>query len=98
MAMCDLCSEVLQGNGKRYPAADMKAAVRAGLRPPASGMDLLVSTVDLLLAVSGVGPSPIEAAWVAQVMDDSTDWLLCPACGSRVEEFLSRPRRRPLPG
>jgi Tfp pilus assembly protein PilF len=80
LGICDLCSAPLQAGTKQYSAADFKSAVRSGLRPPATAIELG--------AAFGMSQSQTEANWINRVMADSTDWFLCSSCYSASARFL----------
>jgi hypothetical protein len=80
MAICDLCSTPVGSGAKRYSASQVKTAVRAGLRPPATAFELG--------AAFGMSQAQAEASWVQRAMADTTDWVFCPSCASRVEQYL----------
>jgi hypothetical protein len=60
----------------------MKAAVRAGLRPAAS--------MNLFSLLLGMPQADSDAGWVQMVMNDTTEWALCPSCVARVEQYLRK--------
>jgi signal recognition particle receptor subunit beta len=82
MAICDLCSTPIGPEAKRYSASQLKTAVRAGLRPPTTAFELG--------AAFGMSQAQAEESWVQRVMADTTDWLFCLSCASRVEQYLSQ--------
>lgn len=82
MGVCDFCSAPLDANAVRYSASQIRKAVRAGLRPPSTSIELG--------AAFGMSRSEAEAMWMQRVMVDSTDWLLCPTCYSTVARYVSR--------
>jgi hypothetical protein len=81
MSVCDLCSVPLGADATRYSSAQIKKAVRTGLRPD--------STVFELSAAFGMSKGAAEQAWLQRVMTDKTDWLLCPACSAKCASFVS---------
>jgi hypothetical protein len=83
MPQCDLCNSFINGNATRFTAAQVRTAVRAGLRPPDQAAKLA--------AAFGLSPKDAEAAWIDQVMRDPTDWACCPGCAARVAGYLRPP-------
>ena len=89
MSICDVCMVELGGDSKRFSSDEVKKAVEKGFRPPADQVDLF--------AARNFGPDSkkfMETRWVEQVMDDSSDWLLCPACGGKLEAFLPKGKKQ----
>lgn len=82
MNVCDLCNTPLGANATRFSASQVKEAVRAGLRPSSISFELG--------AAFGMSKEDSERAWIHRVMTDNTDWLLCPACRARYEQYASR--------
>lgn len=82
MGKCDLCNADIGPAARRYSASEMRTAVRAGLRPPAS--------LSLHASLLGVSGPEWHSHWVQQVMTDTTDWALCPECVARVEQHLAQ--------
>ena len=80
MNVCDLCSVPLGANPTRYSASQIRKAVRAGLRPNSTSVELG--------AAFGMSKEATQQAWIQQVMTDNTDWLLCPTCSARCAQFL----------
>jgi tetratricopeptide (TPR) repeat protein len=77
---CDLCGAPLQAGTKLYSAIEIKNAVRSGLRPPATAVELG--------AALGMSQSLTESNWIQKVMTDSSDWLLCSTCSTTFARFL----------
>lgn len=77
MTDCDLCGTTMRFGATSYSAIAVKKAVHNGLRPsgPAAA----------LAAALG---QDLNTGWVQMAMADTTDWILCPNCASRLEEFL----------
>ncbi|MBN1122252.1 MAG: HEAT repeat domain-containing protein [Anaerolineae bacterium] len=67
---------------KKVSADQMRAAVRAGYRPPGSSSQRMSEL--------GVSTDAFHAQWVQQVMSDNTDWGLCAACAARFEQYAGQ--------
>ena len=80
MNVCDLCSVPLGVNSTRYSASQIRQAVRAGLRPNSTSVELG--------AAFGMSKETTNNAWTQQVMTDNTDWLLCPSCSVKYTHFV----------
>jgi signal recognition particle receptor subunit beta len=89
MAICDLCNTPVGPDSKRYSASQVKTAVRAGLRPPTTAFEFG--------AAFGMSQAQAEESWVQRVMVDTTDWLFCPSCTSRIEQYLGRSQAKREP-
>ncbi len=85
MDICDLCNTPIERDAKRYSASQMKIAVRKGLRPPAT-------TVQLGAAL-GLSRDEVLATWIQRVMADTTDWAFCPSCAAMIEQCLSQAKK-----
>lgn len=73
---CDLCSSAISFGGKRFSASEIQAAVSSGLRLPQR---------EVMLGVAlGRSAQQVQDDWVAFVMRDTADWMLCPSCASKV--------------
>jgi hypothetical protein len=84
MITCDLCSDTVSFGEKRYSAPQVQVAVRAGLRPTGAS--------NLMASLMGMPQEDAHAGWVQMVMRDTTDWALCPACASRIVQYLNQAR------
>jgi hypothetical protein len=80
MNVCDLCSVPIGSNERRFSADHIRKAVRIGLRPNSTSVELG--------AAFGMSKEDTELAWIHQVMSDNTDWLLCSACSGRCEQYV----------
>jgi hypothetical protein len=80
MNLCDLCNVSLGADSIRYSASRIKKAVRDGLRPDPTLLEFGTAL--------GMTKTETEQLWVKQVMADNSDWLLCPACAARFEQFI----------
>jgi hypothetical protein len=84
MNVCDLCNLPLSQDSTRYSASQIRKAVRAGLRPNSTSIELG--------AAFGMSKEDTITEWKKRVMTDNTDWCLCPSCSSKyaqceVKEF-----------
>jgi len=85
MSVCDVCNVKLKKDSKRFSSAEVKKAVKAGFRQPSSGISSVIDDI----AVREFGPEAknfMEAQWIKQVMNDNSDWLLCPRCAEELEK------------
>lgn len=80
MAVCDLCNTPISSASKRYSAAQVRAAVNAGLLPSGSAAEL-AKVFD-----------PSLQGWKQMVLSDSTDWVLCPSCSVLADARLGKPQ------
>lgn len=80
MAICDLCNDSAGGNSKRYSSAQVRTAVRAGLRPDPA--------MFAMGAAFGLSAEESAAGWIQQVMSDSTDWVLCGTCAQKADRYV----------
>lgn len=87
MQICDICNCSLGEDSKRFTAIQIQKVVKSGFRPPKGSFDEMSESL-------GAGEDYMDTQWVNQVMSDSSDWLLCPKCASRVDKFLES--RRPF--
>lgn len=78
--VCDLCNIPLTSEAYRYTSSQIQSAVRAGLRPPSTALELG--------AAFGMSKSQAEQSWIQRVMSDTTDWLLCSNCVSKNSQYL----------
>jgi hypothetical protein len=80
MGNCDLCSTPLGTTGnQRYSSAQMQSAADAGLRPAGGPLEAMA-------AITGF---PVDHEdWLRMVRSDTSDWIVCLACASRVNAHL----------
>jgi len=83
MPICDLCSCSIGKEAKRYTAPQIKKAIRGGLRPPKDSVDDMATGM-------GFSQEDLYLEWKKQVMNDTSDWLLCPKCASRTDKYLKK--------
>jgi hypothetical protein len=82
--LCDLCASPLNLEWTRFTAQQIQSAVRRGLRPESHAIEVG--------AAYGMSKELTEEGWVERVMNNHTDWLLCPICVARQHRLLE-PRR-----
>jgi len=83
MSVCDICNIELKNGSTRFSSEDIKKAVKSGFRPPKSDID------DLAAKQFGPeGKKLMEAKWIENVMNDTSDWILCPKCSHNLKEAL----------
>lgn len=80
MGVCDLCNVPLGANASQFSPNEMRAAVRAGLRPTGGMIDVMVS-------ISGFSN---DEHWVQRVMTDNTDWAMCDSCAVKTRGYVSQ--------
>lgn len=82
MPSCDLCSAAVPPTARRMPPADFRRAARLGLRPrgPAAA----------LANIMGLPANEVHAGWLAMVNSNETDWVLCPACSLKADDYLAK--------
>lgn len=80
MSVCDLCNVPISPNARMYSSSTIKRAVRDGLRPPISAFELG--------AAFGMSKAQSESAWITQVMQDTSDWMLCHSCADSADSYL----------
>ena len=83
MQICDICNCSLGEDSKRFTAIQIQKVVKTGFRPPKGPFDEMAESL-------GAGKDYMDSQWVNQVMSESSDWLLCPKCASRVDKFLNK--------
>lgn len=74
---CDLCTNSMPPNSQTFGPHDVHSFVRAGARPP---MGMLHMKAGLL----GISKEQAESQWVSDAMSDSTVWMLCRACVTKL--------------
>lgn len=82
MAVCDFCND--ECDGIRYPADTVKAAAVSGFRP-----DGPIATGNEVARNLGLSDFDMADQWVAQVLNDSSDWALCASCAEALEAHLA---------
>ena len=82
MSRCDLCSQPLNADTRAFSPADVRTAVKAGLRPAGAMADMA--------AALGLSKAEMETGWVQQVMNDSSTWSVCGPCAARIDGYLGR--------
>jgi|APSaa5957512622_1039677.scaffolds.fasta_scaffold05790_1 hypothetical protein len=86
MSVCDICSNPMPSNSKRFSAGEMKTAVAAGFRPPDNSLEKMgriFSTMGL-----GLDDDAVLNNWIQKVKSDDTDWMLCTSCVKRLQDTL----------
>lgn len=79
--VCDLCSRELPSpEHMRYPAAEFRAAIAAGLRPPEGALRNGEAV--------GMSRDQMEVIWVSQALASKTDWVLCASCAGAAAARL----------
>jgi hypothetical protein len=82
MGSCDLCNEDIGPSARRVSASEFRAAVRNGLRPRG-----------VAAALNAAFGADATAGWITFVMQDSSQWALCPGCAAEFERRLRGGRR-----
>jgi len=75
---CDLCNTSIGSSSRYYrvPPGPFMDAARAGLRPRGAAVSVL--SAGELLGIHS--PDELYELWLAKVIQDSTDWILCGEC------------------
>jgi hypothetical protein len=85
MSICDICGVDIKNDSKIFSSEDLKKAVKAGFRPPPSVFD------DMAVQAYGKEAEKfMEAGWIKQVMEDTSNWMLCSKCTSELEKLLKK--------
>lgn len=85
MSVCDICNIELKNDSTRVTSEEMKKAVKSGFRPPGDAIDDMAAQ-----RFGSEGKRLLEAGWIKDVMNDTTDWLLCSQCNLNLEESLKK--------
>lgn len=88
MAECDLCGvQTSRAKSPSYKADDIRRIV-------ANGFTLDEGAIASLSQARGVGREQATTEWEQKVAQASADWLLCPACVSRVAPYYRQADKR----
>jgi len=81
---CDICNKPAStAKGRKvFTAGEMQRATEHGFNAYSTGGPAR------MLALTGFRKDEAHALWKQDVMRDSTDWLLCPLCHSKVRKYL----------